>query len=144
MFANAVGLSCSLALLSALGQAPVPRDAVRKVLDDQVDAWNKRDLEGFMAGYWKSKEMSFYSGNTKTLGWQATLDRYKKKYQGEGKEMGKLAFTEIEIELMSADHALVKGRWKLTLAKEAPAGLFTLLMKRLPEGWRIVHDHTSN
>ena len=130
--------------LFALAQPANPRDAVQKVLDDQVVAWNQRDLEGFMIGYWKSPELSFYSGGTKTAGWQATLDRYKKKYQGEGKEMGKLAFKEIQIEMIAGDHALVKGRWHLTLTKESVGGLFTLLMKKLPAGWRIVHDHTSN
>lgn len=135
--------TCCMSLLPTLGQTPTA-DAVQKVLDEQVVAWNKRDLEGFMAGYWKSPELSFYSGNTVTKGWQATLDRYKKKYQGEGKEMGKLAFKEITIEMIGGDHAFVKGRWHLTLAKESVGGLFTLLMKKLPEGWRIVHDHTSN
>lgn len=125
-------------------QASSQVKAIRQILDAQAVAWNTGDLPGFMAGYWKSDELSFYSGNTKTRGWQATLDRYRKKYQGEGKEMGKLTFSEIEIEVIGADHALVKGRWQLTLKKENPGGLFTLIFKKLPEGWRIVHDHTSS
>src|SRR5438105_10690712 len=70
--------------------------AIRKVLDDQAAAWNKGDLEAFMAGYWKSPNLTFTSGNNKTKGWDATLERYKKRYQGEGKEMGKLTFSEVE------------------------------------------------
>ena len=135
---------CLLMLSTALGQAPTAKDAVQKVLDDQVVSWNKGNIEGFMIGYWKSPELSFYSGGTKMAGWQGTLDRYKKKYQGEGKEMGKLAFKEIVIDVIGDDHALVRGRWHLTLSKENVGGLFTLLMKKLPEGWCIVHDHTSN
>ena len=131
-------------LTPLLAQPPTAKDAVQKVLDDQVVAWNKGDIEGFMVGYWKSPELSFYSGGNKMAGWQGTLDRYKKKYQGEGKEMGKLAFKEIAIDMIGAEHALVKGRWHLTLTKESVGGLFTLMMKKLPEGWRIVHDHTSN
>ena len=140
----AVGVCLLISLASLHGQAPASRDAIQKVLDDQVVAWNKGDLEGFMAGYWKSPELSFFSGGTKTAGWQPTFERYKKKYQGEGKEMGKLAFKEISIDVIGTDHALVRGRWHLTLSKESVGGLFTLLMKKLPEGWRIVHDHTSN
>jgi beta-aspartyl-peptidase (threonine type) len=121
-----------------------PSQAIRQVLDDQVAAWNKGDLAGFMAGYWKSDELSFISGKTKTRGWQATFDRYKKTYQAEGREMGKLTFSEIEIELIGADHAVVKGRWQLAMKKEHPGGLFTLIFRKLPEGWRIVHDHTSS
>jgi ketosteroid isomerase-like protein len=135
---------CWLFLVPALGQPPSAREVVQKVLDDQVVAWNKGDLEGFMVGYWKSPELSFFSGNTKTAGWQATLDRYKKKYQGEGKEMGKLAFKEITIDLLGADHALVRGRYELMLTNERATGIFTVIMRKLPEGWRILHDHTSN
>jgi len=120
------------------------RAAIRKVLDDQVVAWNKGDLEGFMIGYWKSKDLSFFSGNAKTAGWQATLERYRKAYQAEGKEMGKLSFEELSIELLCDDHALVRGRFRLRLSKEAPTGIFTLVLRKLPEGWRIIHDHTSS
>jgi beta-aspartyl-peptidase (threonine type) len=131
-----------LVLLTAAGDA---RDdaAIRAVLDDQVRAWNKGNLDEFMVGYWKSPKLSFFAGGAKLSGWQATLDRYRKKYQGEGKEMGKLAFSELSIEPLGRDHALVKGRWQLTLGKETPGGLFTLIVRRLPEGWRIIHDHTS-
>jgi ketosteroid isomerase-like protein len=126
------------------GEPANPQAGVRKVLDDQVVAWNKGDLDGFMAGYWKSDKLSFYSGNAKTAGWQATLDRYRKRYQADGKAMGKLAFTELSIELLGADHALVRGRFALQLGKETPTGLFTLVLRRFREGWRIVHDHTSS
>jgi len=140
----AVCVCLLISLASLQAQTPAGKDAIQKVLDDQVVAWNKGDLEGFMAGYWKSPDLSFFSGGTKTAGWQTTFDRYKKKYQGEGKEMGKLTFKEISIDVIDADYALVRGRWHLTLTKESVGGLFTLVMKKLPEGWRIVHDHTSN
>lgn len=72
------------------------------------------------------------------------MERYQKRYQGEGKEMGKLKFSELSVEKLGADHALVKGRWQLTLTKESPTGLFTLIFRKLPAGWKIIHDHTSN
>ncbi len=120
------------------------RQAIRAVLDAQVKAWNKGDLEGFMAGYWKSDDLSFFSGKDKTRGWQATLDRYRKRYQADGREMGKLTFSELDIELLGADNALVRGRWQLVLTKEMPGGLFTLIFRKTTQGWRIVHDHTSS
>lgn len=137
-----MGLLVCIALVVAGGTHP--QADVRKVLDDQAAAWNRGDLDGFMAGYWKSDQLSFYSGNAKTTGWQATLDRYRKKYQADGKAMGKLAFTELSIEPLGPDHALVRGRFTLRLGKETPTGLFTLILRRLPAGWRIVHDHTSS
>jgi beta-aspartyl-peptidase (threonine type) len=120
-----------------------PKDAIRQVLDLQVKAWNKGDLPGFMEGYWQSPELSFFSGNAKTAGWQATLDRYRKKYQGEGKEMGRLAFKDLSIEMLGADHALVRGRFELQMKDTLPTGIFTLIVRKLPAGWRIIHDHTS-
>jgi beta-aspartyl-peptidase (threonine type) len=118
--------------------------AVRRVLDEQVAAWNKGDLDAFMKGYWSSPRLSFFSGNNQMRGWQATLDRYRKRYQAEGKEMGRLRFEGVEIEVLGPDAALVRGRFRLVMKKEKPTGLFTLLFRRLPEGWRIVHDHTSS
>lgn len=128
---------------SQSSDSPTEKKVIQKVLDDQAAAWNKGDLRGFMAGYWESPDLSFFSGNNKTKGWQATLERYQKTYQGEGKEMGKLSFSEISIDLLNGDHALVKGRFSLELQKERPTGIFTLILKKTPAGWRIIHDHTS-
>jgi beta-aspartyl-peptidase (threonine type) len=120
------------------------KKAIQKVLDDQVAAWNKGDLEGFMTGYWNSDDLSFYSGKDKTHGWKATLERYQKKYQSEGREMGKLTFSDLEIDVLCPESAFVRGRWKLVTSKDTPGGLFTLIFKKLPDGWRIIHDHTSS
>jgi beta-aspartyl-peptidase (threonine type) len=124
-------------------QAADAKQAVRKVLDDQVKAWNKGDLNGYMDGYWNSPQLSFFSGGKKTRGWQATLDRYRKKYQGEGKEMGKLAFKDLKIDMLGETHALVRGGWELALTKERAGGLFTVIFAKTSGGWRIIHDHTS-
>jgi beta-aspartyl-peptidase (threonine type) len=118
--------------------------AIRKVLDEQVVAWNKGDLKGFMVGYWNSPQLRFFSGDRINEGYQATYDRYQQRYQAEGKEMGQLTFKELTIEKLSTDTTLVRGRWSVQFNKQKPAhGLFTLIMKQLPEGWKIIHDHTS-
>ena len=90
-------MSALLTVILALTQA-ADETAIRKLLDDQVRAWNRGDLEGFMAGYWKSPDLTFTSGGDQTKGWQATLERYRKRYQGEGREMGKLAFTDVTVQ----------------------------------------------
>ena len=116
---------------------------ITKVLDDQQAAWNKGDLEGFMKGYWKSKDLTFASGKDMTRGWQETLDRYKKRYQADGKEMGKLAFADVEVRELAPGVALVTGKWELTLTRETVGGRYSLVFRKLADGWRIVHDHTS-
>ncbi|HEY6337054.1 MAG TPA: nuclear transport factor 2 family protein [Candidatus Sulfotelmatobacter sp.] len=118
--------------------------AVENVLRTQQDAWNRHDLEGFMAGYWNSPELTFFSGATEHNGWQATLDRYRAAYASPGHEMGKLEFSGLRIEVLSADGAFARGSWHLTMPDgKTPHGLFTLVFRKFPEGWKIVHDHTS-
>ena len=95
---------------AALSQATGQEAAIRKVLQSQVEAWNRHDLEGFMAGYWNSPELTFFSGATETKGWQATLDRYRKKYQAPDAEMGKLEMTDIQVEMLRPRSAFVRGR----------------------------------
>lgn len=141
---HSIALTATLGLLLAGGPAATEKAAIQRVLDDQAAAWNKKDLPGFMKGYLESDELSFFSGNTKIKGWKATLERYQKRYQADGKEMGTLAFSELSIEMLGADHALVRGRFSLKLTNESPTGIFSLVMRKTPAGWRIIHDHTSS
>jgi hypothetical protein len=69
---------------AALGQSTGQEAAIRKVLQSQVEAWNRGDLDGFMAGYWNSPALTYFSGARETEGWQPTLERYRKKYQAPG------------------------------------------------------------
>ena len=118
--------------------------AIQKVMESQVEAWNRHDLEGFMASYWNSPSLTFFSGATETQGWKATLDRYRKKYQSADTEMGKLAMTDLQVELLGPQSGFVRGRWQLTLSNgKQPNGLFTVIFRELPEGWKITHDHSS-
>ena len=116
--------------------------AVRAVLDSQREAWNRGDVAGYMDGYYRSEQTIFVSGDTVTRGWQTVLDRYKKNYDSREK-MGTLTFSDLQITLLSPDAVVVLGGWGLKRAKDSPHGRFTLIFRRLPEGWRIVHDHTS-
>ena len=133
-----------LAILAPLAaQTPESSNALQQILQQQQAAWNHHDLEAFMAGYWNSPELTFF-GTKQTSGWQATLDRYRKTYQSAGHEMGKLEFSDLQIEELAPNAAFVRGRWRLTLSDgKTPHGLFTLVFRRFSEGWKIVHDHTS-
>ena len=119
------------------------KEEIQQLLDGQAAAWSRGDVEGFMSGYWHSPELSFASGREVFRGWQSTLDRYRQRYQQDGREMGQLALTDLEVEALGPHHAFVRGRWQVTTSRDAMSGLFTLVLCRLPEGWRIIHDHTS-
>jgi ketosteroid isomerase-like protein len=115
---------------------------IRAVMAAQVAAWNRGDIDGFMDGYARSEATEFVSGDKLTRGWRVVRDRYRKKYDTREK-MGRLTFSDIKITPLSADAAIVLGRWQLVRQSDKPHGIFTLLFRRTPAGWRIVHDHTS-
>ena len=117
--------------------------AIRAVIDAQAAAWNRGDVEGYMDGYDRSTDTEFVGGDSITRGWQQVLDRYKKNYDSREK-MGTLTFSDLEINVLSKDAALVLGRWRLKRANDEPHGTFTLLFRKTKAGWRIVHDHSSS
>jgi len=144
LFANlAFILSFALCIPAQDSNAQIAA-AVHDVLLHQQDAWNRHDLEAFMSGYWNSPDLTFFSGANAITGWQPTLERYRKRYQSEGHEMGKLQFSDLQMTPLAADAAFVRGAWKLTMSDgETPHGLFTLIVRKFSTGWKIVHDHTS-
>ncbi len=114
---------------------------IEAVFNLQREAWNEGDIEGFMAHYWKSDKLTFQSGDTRLKGWKSLLARYKNKYP-EG-NMGKLNFSDLIIHVFSNDAACVLGRWNLSAENQTQQGLFTVILKRTEDGWKIIHDHTS-
>lgn len=115
---------------------------IRKVLDDQVAAWNRGDIDGYMQGYWKSDSTVFASGGNLTRGYQDVLARYKKSYDSREK-MGSLQFRDLVVRQISPAAAVAMGIWELKRSADKPWGRFTLILEKKPEGWRITHDHTS-
>jgi beta-aspartyl-peptidase (threonine type) len=118
--------------------------AIEHVLRVQVEAWNRHDLDAFMAGYWNSPELTFFSGAKEAKGWQAAMDRYKAVYASPGHEMGTLEFSDLRIEMLAADAAFVRGAFHLTMSDgKTPHGLFTLIFRKFLDGWKVVHDHSA-
>lgn len=136
--ANLVPLFASISVSAAVNAT----NEIQNVLHAQQEAWNRGDIDKFMNGYWRSDETVFVSGDEVTRGWQKVVDRYKKKYSDRAK-MGTLTFSDLEITPLSADSAVALGAWKLKRASDNPHGRFTLIFRRFPDGWRIIHDHTS-
>ena len=120
------------------------RAAIARVLDDQVEAWNRGDLEGFMEGYWESEDLVFTSGGRVQRGWRTTLDRYRATYGDRASSMGRLSFTDLEIHALQPDAAWALGRWALARSGNVTTGgIVTLVLRERDGEWKIVHDHTS-
>jgi ketosteroid isomerase-like protein len=128
---------------SSLGFTAADRAEVLAVLERQREAWNRGDLVGYMAGYWRSPELVFTAGGQVRRGFDETLALYQAKYGQAPGAMGQLGFEILDVHAVGNDGAVVLGRWVLTGTTLAAAGVFTVVLERRPEGWRVIHDHTS-
>ncbi|MFM7234799.1 MAG: YybH family protein [Flavobacteriales bacterium] len=115
---------------------------IHAVMNNQQEAWNRGDIEGFMAGYWKSDSLRFIGKRGITYGWQPTLDNYKKSYPG-SEAMGRLQFTNLTTELVGENSAYVIGKWELFRATDTLGGHYSLLWSKMQGQWVIVADHSS-
>lgn len=125
------------------GQTADDRSRILAVLQQQADGWNNGDIPAYMQGYEQSDSLRFASGGKVTYGWATTLERYRKGYPTREK-MGTLSFTDLTVDLLSSDAAMVFGTWRLKRAADEPWGLFTLIFRNIGGEWRIIHDHTSS
>lgn len=146
--AYVIGFAILLVVLGAvrlLGTPAQGRDtdtkAITAVLSAQQAAWNRGDVDAFLVGYWHSSELTFSGSSGVSRGWDGVLARYKKTYPDRA-TMGQLDFSDLEFRFLGPDAALVLGRWHLKRENEV-GGVFSLVWQRFPDGWKIVHDHTS-
>lgn len=118
------------------------RAAIKAVLQAQQAAWNRGDVDAFLVGYWQSPELTFSGSNGVSRGWDGVLARYKKNYPDRA-AMGELDFSDLEFRFLGSGAALVLGKWHLKRDVGDIGGVFTLVWQKFPEGWKIIHDHTS-
>jgi ketosteroid isomerase-like protein len=145
--ASAVALvlaACGARQPGAPGIASADRDGVVAVLRSQEAAWNRGDLDAFMASYLRSPDLVFTSGGRIRRGWDETYRKYRERYGAAKDTMGHLSFEVLGVQAVGADGAIVLGRWRLIDTPNAGGGVFSVVLERRPEGWRIVHDHTSS
>lgn len=134
----------ALGLGGACGFTSSDRRAIEGVLAEQVAAWNRGDLEGFLRAYEPSEALVFTSGGQIRRGFATARARYLERYGARGVEtMGHLDLQVLDVRGLSRRSAVVLGRWRLTQTEVAGAGVFTLALQRGVRGWHIVHDHTS-
>ena len=116
--------------------------SIRAVLASQQAAWNRGDIPAFLEGYWNSPELTFAGSDGIVRGYDGVLARYRKSYPDK-KTMGELDFSGLEMRPLGPQAALVLGHWHLKRQTDELGGVFSLVFQQFPDGWRIVHDHTS-
>lgn len=141
-------LTCMSKLVLFLMALPLlgasPEQEIRRVLDNQVAAWNGGDIPSFMQGYDES-EFTTFVGSTITKGHAQVLANYRKRYPTR-EQMGTLRFSDLEVRMLGTEYASVLGRFHLDRAAQAggeASGIFTLLFHRTAKGWKVILDHTS-
>lgn len=117
---------------------------ISALLAKQDEAWNRGDISGFMS-YYDNTGLLVYIGGSGAMRDRSTLqERYERKYKSGESDFGKLRFTDLRVEELAPGLARAWGKWHLEQKEKEPvSGWFSLLLKRMPEGWRIIHDHSS-
>lgn len=116
--------------------------AIRQILHEQTEAWNRGNLEDFMKGYWNNDSLMFIGKSGVTYGYQNTLNNYKKGYNGPD-QMGTLTFNLVRLEPLSKDYYFVVGKWHLKRNAGDVGGHYTLLFRKIKGTWVIISDHSS-
>jgi uncharacterized protein (TIGR02246 family) len=119
---------------------------IRTILKDSETAWNRGDLVAFASYYEDSPETTFMGKEVTRGGTKAILERYRKGYPTP-EAMGTLTFSELEVRPLAEGVALTTGKYflKRTAAGGGDAtGRFTLILRKTPAGWKIIHDHSSS
>ena len=124
--------------------------AIRAAFAAQVAAWNRADIPAFMQTYENSPETTFV-GATVSKGFDAILERYKQAY-ATPQQMGTLSFNNLEVRMLPescgrVEYAVVTGNFHLERAVKGEAkkddGIFTLVWRKGPQGWKILLDHSG-
>jgi beta-aspartyl-peptidase (threonine type) len=113
-------------------------------LDRSAQDWNRGDLDGFLSDYAPESTTTFIDGRRARAGMGFIRENYAPRF-APGARRDSLHFEELKVRGLSPTLALVTARFILQRGSEVTAsGPFTLVMERRPEGWKILHDHSSS
>jgi ketosteroid isomerase-like protein len=116
--------------------------AIQAILDNQITAWNKGDIDAFMVGYLESDSLVFIGKSGPTYGYQNTLANYKQGYP-DTSHMGKLKFEIINMKPLGDNYYFIIGKWFLKRTVGDLNGVYTLVFRKTKDGWKIISDHSS-
>lgn len=107
-------------------------------------AWNRGDLDGFMADFAPDTLPTFIAGGHLRRGFDFIRRNYAPWF-APGAARDSLRFEEFDVRPISDGFVLVTARFILYRnGTTSASGPFTLLMEHRPEGWKILHDHSSS
>ena len=123
-----------------------PTMEVRVMLERSTAAWNARDLAGFMACYENSPETIYLATAQAVIGYTAIHKMYFERFANDDWfRRGVLSMSLLRVAPLGTGYALARGRYLLNgdATHGGPtSGMFSLVVRQGPEGWRIIADHT--
>ena len=110
---------------------------IREIPERLVDAWNSEDMDAFVSLF--TADAAYVTGaGVLFKGIPAIHDGLSsQKESGGGSDP--VAITDVSVNLVRSDVAVVHSTWEMPGERlEARKGIFTLVVTRDHEGWRIV------
>ena len=142
----------AFALLAGCATSPSSRHvppaadvaACRALLEEQAEAWNRGDLDAFVAGYHRSDELVFKGATSLQVGFEDMVERYRRTYPDRA-AMGQLTFDELTFQALNDDTLTATGSWALARDElDDVGGRYVLALRRIDGVWRIVLDYTAS
>jgi len=118
------------------------RQSIQTLFESSCAAWNRGDIDGYLAGYWHSDKVRWISGGTVRYGFEGIASAYRTRFSTPD-DMGKLEVANLEIQNLGDVDALVFGAWTQTTDAARHHGVFTVHVKKIEGRWLIVSDHSS-
>jgi beta-aspartyl-peptidase (threonine type) len=123
--------------------SPQLQQHLTQLMDESAVAWNRGDLDAFLATYKDDARTAFMAPQI-TYGLADIRARYERTYFKDGQPKAQLAFGDLRFRPLGANHVLMTGRWYLTDPDGKKAeGYYTLIWENTPDGWKMIHDHSS-
>jgi uncharacterized protein (TIGR02246 family) len=118
------------------------KTAIRNVFEAGCAAWNRGDLDGYLASYWDSNKTIWVSNGSLRRGSKAIAAAYRARFSAPS-QMGKLNLLELDIDVLTAEDAIAFGRWMLVIDNTSSTGYFTVQLRKIEGAWLFVSDHAS-
>jgi ketosteroid isomerase-like protein len=117
--------------------------SVEAMLESSASAWNEGDLDGFMATYADVATTSFMTHDGPVYGADSIRAGYAPAF-APGAPRDSLRFEDLSVRQLPPLIGLATARYVLYRGEQVTStGWFTLVLRRVGDGWRVIHDHSS-
>jgi ketosteroid isomerase-like protein len=135
-------MALSIVVTTVKAQIGNTEKEIIQAMNKAAEAWNKGDLDSYMALYDTTATMMMPKGRA---GLNAMRELYEKYYFENGSPRQLLAYDTYQFTPLGKEYALLTGRFILKANEKMKerTGTFSLVFVRGPEGWKIFHDHSG-